>query len=88
MEEKRQSGRTTRIANFVIDQLFSVGHCITADHTAFEYPKASSAILTDHLIAKVEKGFESMNYNGNLLKTKIVKVDGFWAIRFWIEKRK
>lgn len=88
MEEKRQSGRTTRIANLVIEQLYSVGHCIIADHVAFEYPEASNVILTDRLIAKVERGFELMNYKSDLLKTKIVKVDGFWAIHFWIEKRK
>ncbi len=36
----RQSGRTSRIIDFAIDQLFSVGEVIVADHTAFEFRTA------------------------------------------------
>ena len=34
----RQTGRTSRIVDFAIDQLYSVGEVILTDHTAFEYP--------------------------------------------------
>ena len=37
MTENRQSGRSTRIINFIIEQLLSVGECICTDHVAFEY---------------------------------------------------
>lgn len=32
----RQTGRTTRIAQFAVDQLLSVGECIVTDHIVFE----------------------------------------------------
>lgn len=33
---QRQTGRTTRIAQFAVDQLLSVGECIVTDHIVFE----------------------------------------------------
>lgn len=39
MEKNRQTGRTTRIVNHVVNELFSVGGCIATDHTVFEYEK-------------------------------------------------
>lgn len=36
IESNRQSGKTTRIINNVIEQLYSVGQCIATDHTCFE----------------------------------------------------
>ncbi len=35
IESNRQSGKTTRIINNVIEQLYSVGQCIATDHTVF-----------------------------------------------------
>lgn len=32
----RQTGRTTRIVDFVVQQLLETGQCICTDHTAFE----------------------------------------------------
>ena len=37
----RQTGRTSRIIDFAIDQLFSCGEVIFTDHTAFEYPRSN-----------------------------------------------
>lgn len=33
----RKSGRTSRIIDFAIDQLFSVGEVVVTDHTSFEF---------------------------------------------------
>ncbi len=47
----RRTGKTTRIANYAIDQLLSCGNVVVADHSAFEtnYP----AHRQEHLINMV-----------------------------------
>jgi hypothetical protein len=58
IERFRQTGRTTRIANFVIDQLHSVGEVIVTDHTSFEFPGKDTTSSIKYLIEKVEKLLE------------------------------
>jgi hypothetical protein len=33
----RRTGRTTRIVQYVVEQLHNVGTCIATDHTVYEY---------------------------------------------------
>jgi hypothetical protein len=50
----RQSGRTTRIANFVVEQLYTSGQCIATDHVMYEYSgRINSERALHHLIEKV-----------------------------------
>ena len=64
IEMLRQSGKTTRIANFVIDQLHSVGEVIVTDHTSFEFPDIDNMSSIRNLIEKVEK-LDAANSPGN-----------------------
>jgi hypothetical protein len=53
----RQTGRTSRIVNFAIDQLYSVGEVIVTDHIAFEFSTVSQAQLI-YFVDKVKDTFE------------------------------
>jgi hypothetical protein len=64
IEMLRQSGKTTRIANFVIDQLHSVGEVIVTDHTSFEFSDIDNMSSIRNLIEKVEK-LDAANSPGN-----------------------
>lgn len=51
----RRSGRTTRIKNFIVEELFSVGGCVATDHTVFEHPELNTRTSLQHLIKQVEE---------------------------------
>jgi|LakMenE01Jun11ns_1017448.scaffolds.fasta_scaffold9903381_3 hypothetical protein len=71
----RQSGRTTRIANFVVDQLYTCGKCIATDHVAYDLRGDSFRMLT-HLIDKVKEQIR-INSNGRLqCNHRIVRLEG------------
>ena len=78
----RQTGRTTRIVNFVVDQLFSVSECIATDHTAFEFETATQSNLRhfiDMVKNKVYQGFPNQPY---VVEHKFIKVEGKWMVHF------
>lgn len=52
----RQTGRTSRIVDFTIDQLFSCGNVIVADHHVFEFNSSRKA--NEHLIDLVYRRWE------------------------------
>ena len=84
MIENRQSGRTTRIVDFTIEQLCSVGECIITDHTVFEYPKM---ITNSHLKNFIERVNNRLKFqtNGNMSCTgKIKKIDDIKVVHFKI----
>ena len=71
----RQSGRTTRIVNFIVDQLYTCGQCIATDHIVFESPSRVSERNLIHLVDKV-KNQVRVNSNGNLrCNYEIVRID-------------
>ena len=71
----RQTGKTTRIANFVIDQLHSVGEVIVTDHTSFEFPESSNTSSIKGLIEKVER-LDEVNSPGNRkIEHEIIQLD-------------
>ena len=87
IERLRQTGKTTRIANFVIDQLHSVGEVIVTDHTSFEFPESSNTSSINNLIEKVEK-FDAANSPGNRkIEWEILDVQGVKLVRFKISKQ-
>jgi hypothetical protein len=71
IERLRQTGKTTRIANFVIDQLYSVGEVIVTDHTSFEFPDSSNTSSIESLIEKVYRLIEA-NSPGNVKVEHII----------------
>lgn len=86
IERLRQTGRTTRIANFVIDQLHSVGEVIVTDHTSFEFPESDTTSSIRNLIEKVEK-LEAANSPVNRrIGWEITEVDGTKVVRFKLGK--
>ena len=82
IERLRQTGKTTRIANFVIDQLCSVGEVIVTDHASFEFPTHNNTSSIESLIEKVYRLIEA-NSPGNVkVEHKIIKLDNIKLIRF------
>lgn len=82
----RQTGRTSRIINFTIDQLFSVGEVIVTDHVAFEYP--STLKMLHYFIDRVERSFASVYVAGDLKITHVIyKIEDTHVVRFKLEKK-
>jgi hypothetical protein len=67
--------RTTRIANFVVDQLFDVGECIVSDHSVFEEP-ISSITKLGYLSRVVERMAEAQSQGEMMVGSKIVRIEG------------
>ena len=84
MESNRQTGRTTRIVNFAVDQLFSVGEVIITDHTVFEYENVPlSAIKLFRERVEREVGFRSL---GTIkIESNIDKVFGRSVLQFKVK---
>ena len=83
----RQTGRTSRIVDFTIDQLYSVGECIVTDHYVFEYPTAGPSHL-QHFISKVYDRFRLLNHNENkYLDYSMVKLSKVPMIHFKIKHK-
>ena len=77
----RRSGRTTRIANFVVDQLMSQSRCITTDHTQFETSQHGIDSLKN-LISVVENKIFELFGKKRLLRTCFVRVNGIVLVDF------
>ena len=60
----RQTGRTTRIVQHVVEQLYNVGTCIATDHTVYEYPPRIEMVR--HFEERVKR---EVSVNSNGLKT-------------------
>jgi len=77
MEEinERRSGRTTRIANFVVDQLFETGECIVSDHYTFEQVVRGDSTCNRYLMSLVEKIAHAQSNGEMEVDAKFVRVD-------------
>ena len=83
----RQTGRTSRIVNFVIDQLHSVGEVIVTDHIAYEFSAVSQAQLI-YFIDKVKDTFErSIHAKDWTVKHEFHKVGETPVVRFKLERK-
>jgi hypothetical protein len=74
----RRSGRTTRIANYAIDQLLNCGNVIVTDHYAFE--SDSSGQSQDNLISMVHDIWNKIyahEYINTELNVKMHALQGF-----------
>ena len=77
----RQTGRTTRIVNFAVDQIFSVGEVIVTDHMAYDNPTFRSNNLR-HFIGNV-KSMVDLQSGGNIkLDAKISRVGEILVVHF------
>lgn len=80
----RQTGRTSRIVDFVVDQLFQTGQCITTDHIAFEY-KISMRQL-ENFITKVLDRIEKASHGSLKAEFNIQKVNDIYVVHFKTKK--
>jgi hypothetical protein len=78
----RQSGRTTRIIDFTIQQLFSVGECIVTDHAAFEYPDQMRNAILENIIERVKTRLETQSYGRLTCEGTIERVNKIKVIHF------
>jgi|688.fasta_scaffold1664515_2 hypothetical protein len=58
----RQAGKSSRIADFAVDQLYSVGEVIVTDHSVFEYPTSNTMNSLKYLCDKIERKFQISDY--------------------------
>jgi hypothetical protein len=86
IERLRQTGKTTRIANFVIDQLHSVGEVIVTDHTSFEFPKSNNSSSIKLLIEKVKRLDEANSPGNRKVEHEVIELDNLKLIRFKLVK--
>lgn len=84
-KEYRQTGRTTRIINFVIDQLYSAGEVIVTDHVSFEYRgkihKTDIQIFVDRIIKSLHATSPAFDWSKELLY-EIKELDGIKLVHF------
>jgi len=92
MEKNRQTGRTTRIINHVVNELFSVGRCISTDHTTFEFEETALDIeefgssQTDYFIEKVKRRMDFESRGCAKVDAKVIDVDGKKMVEFTLLK--
>ena len=87
-KEIRQSGRTTRIIDFTIEQLCSVGECIVTDHTVFECPNKVTNDYLKELIKRVNHRLQYQTNGYKSCKGEIKKVDDIKVIHFKLNQNK
>lgn len=87
MEENRQSGRSTRIINFIIEQLLSVGECICTDHVAFEYKDKITKSHCENFANMVKGKLNYRLYQNQKFKYKIHKINDIKFIHFILEEK-
>lgn len=83
----RQTGRTTRIVDFIIDQLHSNGRCISTDHTAFEYQNGMVQATLHHLIELVERRINLHSRGTNSVESSICKLNGIYVVDFTLRTK-
>ena len=86
-KEIRQSGRTTRIIDFTIEQLCSVGECIVTDHTVFEYPNKVTNRHLKEFIKRVNHRLQHQTNGYNSCKGEIKNVDDIKVIHFKLNQK-
>ena len=79
-EKMRQSGRTTRIVQYVAEQLYNVGTCIATDHIVYEYTPTFK--MLQYFKEKVEREIEVKSNGYNSVKSTQITVDGIPYIKF------
>lgn len=81
----RQTGRTSRIVDFAVNQLFSVGQVIITDHVAFEYPNTTRERIS-YFIDKVKDGFALASRGSMSCSADVISVKGTYVVHF-VSKR-
>ena len=81
----RQTGRTSRIVDFVVDQLFQFGQCISTDHVAYEYENLSMSGLTN-FVTKVLDRVKQHTQGTKKAEYNVQKVNNIYVVHFRMVK--
>jgi len=81
----RQTGRTSRIVDFAVNQLFSVGQVIITDHIAFEYPNTTKTMIS-YFIDEVKDKFRFASRGRMSCSADIINVKGTYVVHFVSER--
>ena len=81
MENNRQNGKSSRIVDFIIDQLFSFGRFISTDHIAYEFDNVKQEQLS-YFVEKVKSRVETHSNGSKKIEYKFIKINGINMIDF------
>jgi cob(I)alamin adenosyltransferase len=81
IEKYRQTGRTSRIINHIVEQLFSVGECLATDHTSYEYENIPEYSI-DYFIEKVENKVKIESFGSKKVEFSKLDIDGKIFVKF------
>jgi hypothetical protein len=81
MENNRQNGKSSRIADFITDQLFSFGRCISTDHIAYEFNNVNKEKLS-YFVEKVKSRVEIHSHGSKKIEYTFIKINGINMIDF------
>ncbi len=76
----RQTGRTTMIVQYVIEQLDTVGTCVVTDHVDYEF--GATRQILNHFEGMVRREMELRTHNSKKIKTTHLKVEEIPYIKF------
>lgn len=76
----RQTGRTTRIVQYVVEQLYNVGTCVATDHVVYEYTPKRSMLNNFEDMVKREVNIRS--HGSKKVNTTHIQVDDIPYIKF------
>ena len=76
----RQTGRTTRIVQHVVEQLYGVGTCIATDHIVYEFTPEIK--MLKHFKEMVEREVQFRSYGSKTVKTSHMNIEGIPYVKF------
>jgi hypothetical protein len=82
----RQTGRTTRIVQHVVEQLYSVGTCVATDHIVYEF--APKIKMLKHFKEMVEREVQFRSYGSKTVKTSHMNIEGIPYVKFELVNKK
>jgi hypothetical protein len=82
----RQTGRTTRIVQYVVEQLYSVGTCVATDHVAYEF--GATRQMLSHFEEMVRREMDLRSHGSNKINATYLKVGEIPYIKFEVVKSK
>jgi hypothetical protein len=83
----RQTGRTTRIVQHVVEQLFNTGKCISTDHIVYEYSNIGKNSLLE-FVDKVRRQVETYSHGSKTIDSEFIKVKDYNMVYFTMKDNK
>jgi hypothetical protein len=83
----RQTGRTTRIVQHVVEQLYNTGKCISTDHVVFEYSNVGRDTLLEFR-DKVKRKVELYSHGSKTVDSEFIRVKDYNMVYFTMKDNK